>query len=72
MGCGIIPILLCARVPGLSIVGLEVQPELCAMARKSVALNGLEAQIKIVCGDIRNAKSFMDTAVDMVVSNPPV
>jgi tRNA1Val (adenine37-N6)-methyltransferase len=70
-GGGIIPILLCARVAGLSITGIEVQPELCAMAQKSVALNGLEDRINIVCGDIRDAKSIMGTGLDAVVCNPP-
>ncbi len=70
-GCGIIPILLCARVPGLSITGIEVQPELCAMAQRSVALNGLEAQINIVCGDLRDIKSMVGAGLDAVVCNPP-
>lgn len=70
-GCGIIPILLCARVPDIRITGIEVQPELCAMARRSVALNNLGAQIGIVCSDIKNAKSIVGTGLDMVVTNPP-
>ena len=70
-GGGIIPILLCARVPGLRITGLEVQPELCEMAQRSVALNGLDTQIDIICGDIKAAKSLLGTGLDVVVSNPP-
>ena len=70
-GCGIIPILLCARIPNIQIAGLEVQPELCEMARRSVTLNGLGAQIDIICGDIRHAKSLVGTGLDVVVANPP-
>lgn len=70
-GGGIIPILLCARVPELCVTGLEVQPELCAMAQRSVSLNGLEERIDIVCGNIREAKSLLGTGLDAVVTNPP-
>jgi tRNA1(Val) A37 N6-methylase TrmN6 len=70
-GGGIIPILLCARVPGLRITGLEVQPELVDMALRSVALNGLEAQIQLVCGDICEAKALVGTGLDAVITNPP-
>ncbi len=70
-GGGIIPILLCARVPGVRITGLEVQPELCEMAQRSVALNGLDTQIDIICGDIKAAKSLLGTGLDVVVTNPP-
>lgn len=70
-GGGIIPILLCARVSVVRVTGLEVQPELCAMAQRSVALNGLEERIDIICGDIKAAKSLLGTGLDVVVTNPP-
>ena len=70
-GGGIIPILLCARVPGVRITGLEVQPELCEMAQRSVALNGLDTQIDVICGDIKAAKNLLGTGLDVVVTNPP-
>ena len=70
-GSGIIPILLCARVPGVCVTGLEVQPELCAVARRSVSLNGLKERIDIICGDIKAAKSLLGTGLDVVITNPP-
>ncbi len=70
-GGGIIPILLCAHVPGVHVTGLEVQPELCEMAQRSVALNGLEKRIDIICGDIKAAKSLLGTGLDVVITNPP-
>jgi tRNA1Val (adenine37-N6)-methyltransferase len=70
-GCGIIPILMYARIPGIRITGVEIQPELAAMAKKSAALNGLEEQISIICGDIRDAKSLVGTGLDVIVTNPP-
>lgn len=70
-GCGIIPILLYARCPGLSITGIEVQPELAGMAARSVQLNALDEHIRIVCGDLKRVLDYEKHGVDMVVSNPP-
>ena len=41
-GTGIIPILLEAKTEGRHFYGLEIQPEMAEMARRSVLLNGLE------------------------------
>ena len=70
-GDGIIPILLCAHVPGLCVTGLEVQPELADLAKRSVALNGLEERVSLVYGDIREARKLLGTGFDVVVTNPP-
>jgi len=52
-GTGIIPILLRAKTEGEHFTGLEIQEECADMARRSVAFNGLEPEIDIVCGDIK-------------------
>jgi tRNA1Val (adenine37-N6)-methyltransferase len=71
-GTGIIPILLEAKTKGRHFTGLEIQPESADMARRSVALNGLEEKIRIVTGDIREATElFGASAFDVVTSNPP-
>ena len=42
------------------------------MAKRSVALNGLENHIKIVCGDLREAGSlFARHSFNVVTCNPP-
>src|SRR5699024_7424710 len=48
-GTAILPILLSAKTDFEKAVGVEVQEELCKMARKSVMLNGLENRIEILC-----------------------
>ena len=50
LGCGngIIPILMEAKTEGKHFTGLEIQPESADMARRSVALNGLQDRIDIV------------------------
>ena len=51
-GTGIIPILLEAKSEGRHFTGLEIQPEMADLARRSVAYNHLESKIEIVTGDI--------------------
>ena len=71
-GTGIIPILLEAKTEGKHFTGLEIQPESAEMARRSVALNGLEDKIAIVSGDIKEAsRIFGGASFDVVTCNPP-
>ena len=71
-GTGIIPILLEAKTEGKHFTGLEIQEESADMARRSVALNGLEDKIDIVTGDIKEASAIFGLAsFDVVTSNPP-
>ena len=74
LGCGngIIPILMEAKTEGKHFTGLEIQPESADMARRSVALNGLQDRIDIVEGDIKNAsKIFGASSFHVVTTNPP-
>jgi tRNA1Val (adenine37-N6)-methyltransferase len=71
-GTGIIPILLEAKTGAAHLTGLEIQPDSADMARRSVALNGLETKINIVTGDIKEAGSLFDAAsFDVITCNPP-
>lgn len=71
-GTGIIPLLLRAKTKSKDITGLEIQSDSCDMAKRSVALNGLENDIHIIQGDIRQAAEiFGKGTFDAVVSNPP-
>ena len=83
-GTGIIPLLMNSRVSAaardltvsaaaaVSFTGLEVQAESADMAARSVALNGLEEQIRIVNGDLRNvAELFGRHNFNIVTCNPP-
>lgn len=74
LGCGngIIPILMEAKTEGKHFTGLEIQPESADMARRSVALNGLQDRIYIVEGDIKDAsKIFGASSFHVVTTNPP-
>ena len=77
-GTGIIPLLMAGNhrwlslSKPLSITGLEVQKESADLASRSVALNGLENQIKIVNGDLREVASLFDKhSFGFVTCNPP-
>jgi tRNA1Val (adenine37-N6)-methyltransferase len=71
-GTGIIPILLRAKTQGKKFVGLEIQPEMAEMARRSVALNQLEDSVEIVTGDMKEASQIFGRGTfDVVTSNPP-
>ena len=74
LGCGngIIPILMEAKTEGQHFTGLEIQPESADMAKRSVALNGLQDRIDIVEGDIKDAsKIFGASSFHVVTTNPP-
>ena len=74
LGCGngIIPILMEAKTEGKHFTGLEIQQESADMARRSVALNGLQDRIDIVEGDIKDAsKIFGASSFHVVTTNPP-
>lgn len=71
-GTGIIPLLLAGRTEAYMITGLEIQAEMCEMAKRSVLLNNLQDKINIVCGDIKNAPAiFGQQKFNVVVANPP-
>ncbi len=78
LGTGFAPVPLIMSVEaakrGLSvrITGIEIQERAAEIARRSVAENGLEEQISVVRGDIREAcELFGAASFSLVVSNPP-
>ncbi|TRZ86118.1 methyltransferase domain-containing protein [bacterium] len=67
-GSGVISLLLSIK-PFRHITAVEVQADLADLARRNVALNGLEDRVRIVEADLRSfdpGKTF-----DVVFSNPP-
>jgi tRNA1Val (adenine37-N6)-methyltransferase len=71
-GTGIIPLLMAAKTKAQHLTGLEIQEQSADMARRSVALNGLEARVSIVTGDLKEAgKLFAAASFHVITSNPP-
>ncbi len=71
-GCGVIPLLLASLSQAARLIGVELQEEQAERARRNVVLNGLEGQVKILSGDLRNIRELLPAGQsDLVVSNPP-
>lgn len=71
-GTGIIPILMAAKTGAEHLTGLEIQPEVADMAKRSVELNYLTGKIDIVTGDIKDAlELFGASSFDVITTNPP-
>lgn len=71
-GTGIVPMLLSAKTNTPEIYGLEIQHDICEMAKRSVIYNNLSERIHIFEGDLKEASSFFDAAsFDAVTCNPP-
>ena len=71
-GTGILPLLLRAKTGSRDITGLEIQSAMAEMAERSVKLNDLEEDIKIVCGDLKEADQLFPLgSFDVVTCNPP-
>lgn len=82
-GTGIIPLLLHARLSSsgenredaggkMQITGLEIQKDMQEMAERSVRLNGLSEDIRILHADAGKASALLGKGcMDVVTSNPP-
>lgn len=70
-GNGAIPLFLSARTES-TITGVELQPRLAGMARRSIEFNGLEEQIAIIEGDVKEIPAQLGyEKFDTVTCNPP-
>lgn len=70
-GTGILPILICARMPKVTFDAVEIQEECAEMARRSVALNHLEERITVHAMDLKDAPRLLGGRYDAVLCNPP-
>jgi tRNA1(Val) A37 N6-methylase TrmN6 len=73
LGCGTGAAALCLarRLPEVEVAGLEIQPGLAALAKENVRLNGLEARIRILEGDLLQPPMLLSGDFDLVMANPP-
>lgn len=71
LGCGIGSVLLFLawRFPQARCLGIEAQPVSAALARRSVAWNGVEGRCEVRLGDFREA--VLDERFDLVTGTPP-
>jgi tRNA1(Val) A37 N6-methylase TrmN6 len=71
LGCGAGAAALClaARVEGLQLAGLEVQPEYADLARRNGDRNGIA--FEVVTGDLAHMPRALRRGFDHVIANPP-
>lgn len=69
-GNGVVPLLLATRTKA-QIDAVELQPRLADMARRSVTLNGLDGQIRVLEADLRTFAPSGGVGYDVVTVNPP-
>ena len=70
-GSGIIAVLLTAKTEAKFIYGVEIQPDLCDMAKRSVSYNKLEKKMEILNLDIKDLYKHFKSQADVIVCNPP-
>lgn len=79
LGCGVATAGLCllARVPGVAVVGLELQAPLAALAAENAVLNGCADRLQVMVGDVAELPAdvasggFASGGFDHVMLNPP-
>jgi len=71
-GCGIIPLILCRRFPGLTAVAVESNPAMSALAVANAKRNGLAERMTVIGGDISTAQTLYPVSdFDGITCNPP-
>jgi len=75
-GVGAAGLALAARVPGLTVTLIEIDPVLCALAAENARLNGLDNRVRALTLDVEKPDTFeavglSGDAVDRVLMNPP-
>lgn len=68
-GAGAAALCLAARVPGVTLTGVEQDPALAALARENAAASGLEAEF--IAADIFALPMPLKRDYDQVFANPP-
>lgn len=76
-GAGVAALCLARRVEGVAVTGIEIQPELCALAGANAERNGLAHAVAVVEADVRAPSRALRAAgvargrFDHVIANPP-
>jgi tRNA1Val (adenine37-N6)-methyltransferase len=71
-GSGVILFILAKRFPTTTGVGLEIQENLSALAKKTSQINHLDSRVEIVHGNAHSVKNiFQERIFDSVIFNPP-
>jgi tRNA1(Val) A37 N6-methylase TrmN6 len=70
-GVGAVGLCIASRVPRSRILGVELQPELAALAERNAQLNDMSDRVRTIVHDLALPLPGDCAAFDHVVSNPP-
>ena len=70
-GCGVIPVLLKKRRDFARIYAIEIDPDMASLARENVRRNGMTDSVRVIEGDLKDARKLLPEACDFVFANPP-
>jgi len=61
-GVGVAGLCLLARVPELNVTAVEIDAELCALAKSNAARNGFAEQFKVIEADVTSSAKVLSAA----------
>jgi len=71
-GVGVAALCLAHRLPGVAVVGIELQPQLAAIAQRNRQRNNLTGDVEFVVGDIlQTPAAIKERSFDHFMCNPP-
>ena len=71
-GCGTLGLLLCAKDPGCTVSGIELDETAHLAALENARLNGLQTRLYSLCADLRSMPAqILPGSFHCCVSNPP-
>ena len=71
-GCGTLGLLLCAKDPGCTVTGIELDHAAHSCALENIHRNCLESRLESICGDLREVSGLISPgSYGCCVSNPP-
>ena len=76
-GSGIVALAVARRVPGVTVTGIEIDPQLVALSRDNAEANGLASAVRFIEGDVTAPSSALSdlgvvpSSFDHVLANPP-
>lgn len=71
-GSGVLPLLVCARVPGARFDAVEIDPAAADRAVRGARISGMEGRIAVYAVPLEAAPKLLGCGrYDLVVSNPP-
>jgi tRNA1(Val) A37 N6-methylase TrmN6 len=70
-GCGTASLCLATRIPECAITGVEIEPDLVALARANAKSNGMERRVRFVEADIFAMPATLKREFAHAFANPP-